>query len=364
MPLSRDDAGMAKDYLDTAPQTVRRKDRGVADDGWIREMLRTAPFGVLATAHDGQPFVNSNLFAYAEGEHTIYMHTARTGRTSSNVGAEERVCFTAFEMGRLLPAPRAFNLSVEYAGVVVFGRAGVLEGESDKRQGLDLLARKYFAHLQPGADYEPPSPDELALTSVYRIEIDSWSGKRKSADAGYEGAFMYGTSNGARTPSPADGGTMTATTTSYDQRVIDLGLELPKWRPPAGTYVHAAVSGNTLYTAGHVPFRGDGSLIRGRLGEELDVDAGYEAARWAALNLLTTIQHELGSLDRVARIVRVLATVNAAPGFMQHTQVANGASDLLVEVFGEAGKHARLAVGVSSLPANIALEIEAIIELK
>ena len=84
----------------------------------------------------------------------------------------------------------------------------------------------------------------------------------------------------------------------------------------------------------------------------------------AALGLLASIRAELGSLDRVSRIVRVLATVNATPDFMQHTQVANGASDLLVEVFGEAGKHARLAVGVSSLPFNIALEIEAVVEVR
>ena len=90
-------------------------------------MLRSAAYGVLATSHEGQPFVNSNLFVYAEDEHAIYMHTARTGRTASNVGAEERVAFTVFEMGRLLPAPRAFNMSVEYEGVVVFGRAQVLD---------------------------------------------------------------------------------------------------------------------------------------------------------------------------------------------------------------------------------------------
>lgn len=361
---------MSKDYLALAPNAVRRKDREVADDGWIREMLRTAPFGVLATTHDGQPFLNGNLFAYAADEHAIYMHTSHAGRTSSNVAAEERVCFTAFEMGRLLPAPRAFNLSVEYAGVVAFGRARVLQSEHAKRRGLDLLSRKYFAHLHPGVDYEPPSGDELALTNVYRIEVDSWSGKRKAVDHDYAGAFTYGgNSGGALAPLGATSGhggdaMNEPSAMSFDQRVIDLKLDLPPWRPPAGTYVHAVVSNNVLYTAGHVPFRADGSLIRGRLGDDLDIEAGVEAARWAALNLLTTIQHELGSLDRVARIVRVLATVNATPAFMQHTTVANGASDLLVEVFGDAGKHARLAIGVSSLPANIALEIEAIIELK
>ena len=155
-----------------------------------------------------------------------------------------------------------------------------------------------------------------------------------------------------------------ATMTSPEHRLAVLGLELPAWRSPAGTFVHAVRTGNMLYTSGHAPIRADGSVVLGRLGDGLDVDAGYDAARVAALNLLATIRHELGSLDRVARIVRVLGTVNATPGFIQHTQVINGASDLLIEVFGESGKHARLAVGVSSLPFNIALEVEAIIELQ
>ena len=110
--------------------------------------------------------------------------------------------------------------------------------------------------------------------------------------------------------------------------------------------------------------RADGTVIFGRLGENMDVDAGYEAARVAATGALATLRHELGSLDRVTRIVKVYGVVNATPEFLQHTQVINGASDLLVEVFGEAGKHARLAVGVSALPFNIALEVELVAEVE
>jgi hypothetical protein len=101
------------------------------------------------------------------------------------------VAFTVFEMGRLLPAPRAFNMSVEYEGVVVFGRARVLESEEEKRRGLGLLIEKYFAHLTPAVDYALPSVEELSLTSVYRIAIDSWSGKRKAVEADYAGAFRW-----------------------------------------------------------------------------------------------------------------------------------------------------------------------------
>jgi enamine deaminase RidA (YjgF/YER057c/UK114 family) len=117
-----------------------------------------------------------------------------------------------------------------------------------------------------------------------------------------------------------------------------------------------------LYTAGHVPFDGT-KLITGKLGGELTVEQGYDAARIAALSMLATLRHELGDLARVRRVISLTGTVNATPEFTQHTQVIDGASDLLVEVFGDAGKHARLAVGVSSLPADMALEVQAIIAL-
>src|SRR5690349_24911894 len=105
---------------------VRRKDRAVDDYGWIRDFFRRAPSGTLATVHDGQPFVNMNIFVYAEGEHALYLHTARAGRTRANIEAEERVCFGVQTMGRLLPAPRAKEFSVEYAGVEI-GRASCRE---------------------------------------------------------------------------------------------------------------------------------------------------------------------------------------------------------------------------------------------
>ncbi|HEY8174004.1 MAG TPA: RidA family protein [Dehalococcoidia bacterium] len=146
--------------------------------------------------------------------------------------------------------------------------------------------------------------------------------------------------------------------------MAELGLELPAIRPPAGAYEHAVRSGTMLYLAGHVPIRADGSVIFGRLGEDLDQAAGYDAARVAAINALATIRVALGSLDEVARIVRLFGVVNATPSFIAHTPVIDGASDLLIDVFGDAGRHARLAVGVSSLPFNIALEVELTLETK
>jgi nitroimidazol reductase NimA-like FMN-containing flavoprotein (pyridoxamine 5'-phosphate oxidase superfamily) len=180
---------------------VRRKDRAVTEEAWVRDMLRRAAFGTLATVREGQPFVNMNIFVYDEAAHVLYMHTARAGRTRSNVEAEERVCFGVSEMGRLLPAPTALHFSVEYSGVVVFGRARIVEDDAEAERALQQLLDKYAPHLRPGRDYRPIQPDELAATSVYCIEIDTWSGKRKVAPADHPGAFLYG-----QTPPDASAG--------------------------------------------------------------------------------------------------------------------------------------------------------------
>jgi enamine deaminase RidA (YjgF/YER057c/UK114 family) len=149
-----------------------------------------------------------------------------------------------------------------------------------------------------------------------------------------------------------------------EARLDELGIELPPVPPPAGTFVHAVRTGNLLFLTGHPPIRADGSVILGRLGQDLDAEAGYEAARVAALGMLATLRRELGSLDKVRRIVKVNGVVNATPAFLQHTHVINGASDLLVQIFGPAGEHARLAVGYASLPWNICLEVELIAEVE
>lgn len=142
------------------------------------------------------------------------------------------------------------------------------------------------------------------------------------------------------------------------------GVDLPDVFPPAGTYRSAVVHNGVLYTAGHIPLGADGTLVLGRLGEDLTVEEGRHAARLAALSLLATVQQELGSLERVDRFLRVYAVVNAAPAFTDHTTVIDAASDVFVQVFGERGEHARLAVGVSSLPANLAVELEATIAVR
>jgi nitroimidazol reductase NimA-like FMN-containing flavoprotein (pyridoxamine 5'-phosphate oxidase superfamily) len=171
---------------------IRRRDRAIEDDAWIRALLRRAPFAALATVHDGQPFINTNTFVYDERENAIFLHTARTGRTSDNVGSSDRVCVSVSEMGRIVPADTAFSMSVEYAGVTVFGRATLLADNAEKHAALRLLLDKYVPHLTLGVDYADMTEDELARTSVYRVEIEAWSGKQKQVAPDYPGAFTYG----------------------------------------------------------------------------------------------------------------------------------------------------------------------------
>lgn len=177
---------------DTFLAQVKRKDRAVQDDAWIRDLLHRTATGVLATVDAGQPFININLFVFDEAAGAIYMHTAREGRTRQNIQGDERVCFAVSEMGRLLPAKTALDMSVEYSSVVVFGRAGIIADPEEAKRALQLLLDKYFTHLQPGRDYRPITPEELARTRVYRIQIEEWSGKRKKVDGDFPGAFLYG----------------------------------------------------------------------------------------------------------------------------------------------------------------------------
>ena len=141
-------------------------------------------------------------------------------------------------------------------------------------------------------------------------------------------------------------------------------LELPPAPKAIGNYRTAVECGGLLYLCGHGPLRPDGTGVVGRVGEDLDVDAGYQAARLAALATLATLKETLGSLDRVARAVKVFGLVRCTPEFTDLPKVVNGFSDLLGEVFGDAGKAARSAVGVTALPSGWAVEIESVFELR
>jgi len=149
-----------------------------------------------------------------------------------------------------------------------------------------------------------------------------------------------------------------------EARLKEMGLELPPAVTPVANYVPAAAAGNIVFLSGHGPFNEDGTLITGKVSMDLTVEQGYQAARRVGIGLLGSLKAEIGDLDRVKRILKLLGMVNCGPEFTDQPQVINGASDLLVEVFGDKGKHARSAVGMNALPMNIAVEIEMIVEIE
>ena len=148
-----------------------------------------------------------------------------------------------------------------------------------------------------------------------------------------------------------------------EARLKELGLELPTAAEADGNYVTAARSGNLLFLSGHGPLRDGRVVYQGKVGRDLTIEQGQEAARLTGLNLLASARDALGSLDRVRRVVKVLGMVQCADDFADHPKVINGFSDLMVEVFGDAGRHARSAVGMGSLPFGIAVEVEMILEV-
>lgn len=144
-----------------------------------------------------------------------------------------------------------------------------------------------------------------------------------------------------------------------EKRIEELGLKLPPLRPASGNYVSCVRTGNLIFTSGQGT-----DEYRGKLGEDVSVEVGYQAARQCMLNLLAVVKNELGDLSKVKRIVKILGLVNSSPDFKDHPKVMNGSSDLLVEVFGEKGRHARSAVGMAQLPHNNAVEVEMIVEVE
>ncbi|HEX2382472.1 MAG TPA: RidA family protein [Acidimicrobiales bacterium] len=147
------------------------------------------------------------------------------------------------------------------------------------------------------------------------------------------------------------------------ERLTQLGLTLPPVFPPAGNYVGCVVVDDIVYVGGHGPVDGD-NVIRGKVGTDVSLDQARNAARMTALSMLATLQSELGDLDRIERIIKVFGMVNVAPGFNQTPTVIDGCSDLLVDVFGDAGRHTRTAVGLAELPFDIAVEIELTAQLR
>jgi enamine deaminase RidA (YjgF/YER057c/UK114 family) len=150
----------------------------------------------------------------------------------------------------------------------------------------------------------------------------------------------------------------------FEAKLKELGISLPQVPKPVAAYVPGVLADKFIYTSGQLPFHGGELKYKGKVGGELSEDQGYEAAKICAVNCLSVVKELAGSLDNVERIVKVTGFVNSAPGFVNQPGVINGASGLLGEIFGEAGRHARAAVGVSELPLEAAVEVEMIVKLK
>jgi len=152
---------------------------------------------------------------------------------------------------------------------------------------------------------------------------------------------------------------------SAEARIAELGLQLPPAPKPAGVYKPALILGNTIWVSGHGPLLPDKTLLVGRVGDQVDQQAGYDAARQTGLAILSTLREFLGSLDRIQRVIKLLGMVNCTADFSQHPAVINGCSQLFAQVFGEDhGVGTRSAVGMGSLPGNITVEIEGLFELR
>jgi enamine deaminase RidA (YjgF/YER057c/UK114 family) len=149
-----------------------------------------------------------------------------------------------------------------------------------------------------------------------------------------------------------------------EARIAELKLELPPPPKPVATYVTALVVGDMIYVSGHGPLRPDGTLITGKLGADMDVAGGHAAARQTGLAILATLRSHLGTLDNIHRLIKSLGMVNSTAEFVEHPKVINGYSDLMKDVFGDAGVGTRSAVGMVALPAGIAVEIEAVFQIK
>ena len=151
---------------------------------------------------------------------------------------------------------------------------------------------------------------------------------------------------------------------SPEKKLSKMGITLPRASSPVANYVNGVQTGNLIFLSGKGPLQSNGQYITGKLGKSLSIEEGYKAAQLTGVNQLAVLKSMLGNLSRVKRIVKVLGMVNATPEFTDHPKVINGYSDLMVAVFGEKGKHARAAVGMGSLPSDIAVEIEMIVEVE
>jgi len=170
---------------------MRRKDRAITDDSWIKDFLYRAPFMTIAFVNNEQPFVYPISFVYSEPDNAIFFHGTPMGSLRQLVEKNPSVSLTIAEMGRLLPSETAMGFSVEFESVVVFGNCRAISDFEEGSRALHLMIDKYFPHLERGKDYRATTPGEFKATSVYKVAIEEWSGKKKKEEDDFKGAFFY-----------------------------------------------------------------------------------------------------------------------------------------------------------------------------
>jgi uncharacterized protein len=174
---------MPKDYsLDVAPANEQRRPKNAMNDDWVKDFLRRAPIGHIATHWSDQPFITPTSFWYDETQHAIIFHSNIIGRIRANSERHDRVCFEVSEHGEFLPSNVALEFTVQYQSVVAFGKIRVIESDEEKRRALYGLINKYYPTMAAGKEYRPITDQELKHASVYTIAIESWSGKRNWPD--------------------------------------------------------------------------------------------------------------------------------------------------------------------------------------
>ena len=173
---------MPRDYTDQAPTAYQRRPHLTKDDEWIRAFLKLAQIGHIATSVDGQPFINPTTFWYDETEHQIVFHSNVAGRIRSNIESNPKVSLEASELGKFLPSNVALEFSLQFRSVVVFGTARLVTDPAEARRLLSGLINKYFPKMTVGREYREITDKELRATSIYALQIESWSGKENWAD--------------------------------------------------------------------------------------------------------------------------------------------------------------------------------------
>jgi nitroimidazol reductase NimA-like FMN-containing flavoprotein (pyridoxamine 5'-phosphate oxidase superfamily) len=182
---------MKDESFDPSFTQILRESKAVYDDAWIASFLKRAPVGVLATAFGDQPFLSPKLFLYEEAAHAIFLHSADEGRVLTNIKANPKVCFTAFEMGNLFSGKLARSFGVEFASVVVFGKIRIVDDSAEVLRVLGVFMEKYAPQMQMGVDYPLIAEEELDGMVLYQLDIQAWSGKQDTGKPGSPRNYRY-----------------------------------------------------------------------------------------------------------------------------------------------------------------------------